>query len=84
MEDNAGEGAAFKSVEAGAATTCYAATAPELEGKGGVYLEDCHIADVDDTDPVCSVRSYAVDPDNAEKLWAISEDIVGQKFSFQA
>ena len=84
MEDNAGEGAAFKSVEAGAATTCYAATAPELEGKGGVYLEDCHIAEVDDTDPVGGVRSYAVEPDNAEKLWAVSEDIVGQKFSFQA
>lgn len=82
MEENAGEGAAFKSVEAGAATTCYAATAPELEGKGGVYLEDCHIADVDDTNPICGVRSYAVDPDNAEKLWAISEEIVGQKFSF--
>ncbi len=82
MEENAGESAAFKSVEAGAATTCYAATAPELAGKGGVYLEDCHIADVDDNDPTGGVRSYAVDPDNAEKLWAVSEEIVGQKFSF--
>lgn len=82
MEENAGESAAFKSVEAGAATTCYAATAPELAGKGGVYLEDCHIADVADNDPLGGVRSYAVDPDNAEKLWAISEEIVGQKFSF--
>ena len=38
-----GKGLQFKSVEAGAATSVYAATAPELEGKGGLYLEDCHI-----------------------------------------
>lgn len=82
MAGNAGESTVFKSVEAGAATTCYAATAPELEGKGGVYLEDCHIADVDDASTVGGVRSYALDPDNAEKLWALSEEIVGQKFSF--
>jgi NAD(P)-dependent dehydrogenase (short-subunit alcohol dehydrogenase family) len=80
MEENSGESVAFKTVEAGAATTCYAATAPELAGKGGVYLEDCHVAAVDDDDPSGSVRSYAVDPDNAEKLWALSEEIVGQTF----
>jgi len=82
MEENAGESVAFKTVEAGAATSCYAATAPELDGKGGVYLEDCHVAAVDDEDPSGSVRSYAVDPGNAEKLWALSETIVGQKFSY--
>jgi NAD(P)-dependent dehydrogenase (short-subunit alcohol dehydrogenase family) len=81
MTENSGDGPAMKSVEAGAATTCYAATAPELEGKGGVYLEDCHIAEIDDKDPVGSVRSYAVDSANAEKLWALSEKIVGQKFA---
>lgn len=27
----------------GAATTVYAALAPELEGKGGAYLADCSI-----------------------------------------
>ena len=82
MEDNAGESFAFKSVEAGAATTCYAATAPELSGKGGVYLEDCHVADVDDEDPSGSVRSYAVDPGNAEQLWTLSEATIGQTFSY--
>ena len=35
-------------VEAGAATSVYAATAPELGERGGLYLEDCHVADVDD------------------------------------
>jgi NAD(P)-dependent dehydrogenase (short-subunit alcohol dehydrogenase family) len=82
MEENSGESIAFKTVEAGAATTCYAATAPELAGKGGVYLEDCHVADVDDEDPSGSVRSYAVDPGNAEQLWTLSEATVGQTFSY--
>lgn len=82
MEDNSQGNFAFKTVEAGAATTCYAATAPELEGKGGVYLEDCHVADVDDDDPNGSVRSYAVDPGNAEKLWTLSEATVDENFSY--
>ena len=82
MDENADEGFTFKTVEAGAATSCYAATAPELEGKGGVYLEDCHIAAVDDEDPSGGVRSYAVDPGNAEKLWELSEATVDQTFSY--
>jgi NAD(P)-dependent dehydrogenase (short-subunit alcohol dehydrogenase family) len=82
MQENAGTSTAFKTVEAGAATTCYAATAPELEGQGGVYLEDCHVADIDDADPAGSVRSYAVDLGNAEKLWALSEKLVGQSFAY--
>ncbi len=82
MEDNSEGNFAFKTVEAGAATSCYAATAPELEGRGGVYLEDCHIADVDDENPSGGVRSYAVDPGNAEKLWDLSEATVDQTFSY--
>ncbi len=86
MEDNAAQsgkqGGGFKTVEAGAATTCFAATAPEVEGKGGVYLEDCRVAQVDDDSPADGVRSYAVDPANAEKLWALSEETVGQTFAY--
>ena len=71
----------LKSVEAGAATTVYAATAPELEGRGGLYLEDCGIANVDDAeDAAGGVRSYAVDPDAAKRLWSISEEMVGESF----
>ncbi len=81
MKESSGDAPVLKSVEAGAATTCFAATAPELEGKGGVYCEDCHVAEVDDEDPTGSVRSYAVDPKKAEKLWVVSEQIVGQKFA---
>ena len=71
----------LKPVEAGAATTVYAATAPELDGQGAVYLEDCHVAEVVDDDPTGGVRSYAVDPVLAERLWTISEGMVGQEFA---
>lgn len=70
----------FKSVEAGAATSVYAATAPELDGRGGVYLEDCDVAEVDDTSDEGGVRSYALDPVTAERLWALSEELVGRSF----
>jgi NAD(P)-dependent dehydrogenase (short-subunit alcohol dehydrogenase family) len=71
----------MKSVESGAATAVYAATAPELEGRGGLYLEDCGVAEVDDApDAARGVRSYALDPEAAKRLWAISEELVGQRF----
>jgi NAD(P)-dependent dehydrogenase (short-subunit alcohol dehydrogenase family) len=71
----------LKTVASGAATSVYAATAPELEGRGGLYLEDCHVAEVND-DPEAreGVRSYAVDPEAAKRLWTLSEELVGQGF----
>ncbi len=72
----------FKSVEAGAATSVYAATAPELEGRGGLYLEDCGVAEIEDSETATTgVRSYALDPDAATRLWSISEGLVGQSFA---
>jgi NAD(P)-dependent dehydrogenase (short-subunit alcohol dehydrogenase family) len=74
-------GMAMKSVEAGAATACFTATAPELEGRGGLYLEDCHVAGVNDAQgAVDGVKSYALDPENAERLWQVSEQLVGERF----
>jgi NAD(P)-dependent dehydrogenase (short-subunit alcohol dehydrogenase family) len=74
-------GVSFKTVEAGAATETFAATAPELEGRGGLYLEDCHVATVNDAeDALDGVKSYALDPANAERLWEVSEKLVGQRF----
>jgi NAD(P)-dependent dehydrogenase (short-subunit alcohol dehydrogenase family) len=71
----------MKSVEAGAATAVYAATAPELEGRGGLYLEDCGVAEVNDVENAADgVRSYAIDAAAAERLWATSEEMVGQSF----
>ena len=71
----------LKSVGAGAATSAYTAAAPELEGRGGLYLEDCGVAEVVDAeDAAGGVRSYAVDPDAARRLWSTSEEMVGQSF----
>jgi NAD(P)-dependent dehydrogenase (short-subunit alcohol dehydrogenase family) len=67
----------WKTPEQGAATTCYAATSPDLEGQRGWYLEDCHLSAVTD-DPLAGegVRPYALDPDRAEALWSLSEQLV--------
>ncbi|MXO91795.1 SDR family NAD(P)-dependent oxidoreductase [Pontixanthobacter aquaemixtae] len=72
----------FKTIPQGAATTCVAATASDLAGKGGVYLEDCNVSAVDDENEKSGVRSYALDPAKADELWAISEQMVGQKFAY--
>jgi NAD(P)-dependent dehydrogenase (short-subunit alcohol dehydrogenase family) len=62
----------FKSIEEGAATTVWCATSPQLAGLGGVYCENCDVAEVkaegDD-----GVRPYAVDPAHAARLWQWSE-----------
>ena len=67
----------FKSTEQGAATSIWAAVAPELEGIGGLYLEDCTIAKPwSDDAPMSGVKPYALNPDNAERLWSLSEGLV--------
>jgi NAD(P)-dependent dehydrogenase (short-subunit alcohol dehydrogenase family) len=67
----------FKTPEQGAATQVWAATAPQLAGLGGVYLEDCEIAEVTTADDAPGVRPYAVDPTSAARLWAVSAELTG-------
>lgn len=65
-----------KTVEQGAATSVWAAVAPELSGDGGHYLEDCAIAE-SWTGPGELRRGYlpyALDPEHAERLWAITAE----------
>ena len=71
----------WKSIPQGAATQCWAATADELEGQGGLYCEDCHVAEIDDESRTSGVRSYALDPARANALWDLSEQMTGEKFS---
>jgi len=75
------ESRGFKAIPQGAATTCWAATADELTGKGGVYCEDCGIAEVNETSAMSGVRPYALDKGDAERLWSLSEDLVGERFA---
>lgn len=70
----------FKTIPQGAATTCWVATAEELEGRGGLYAEDCNVARQDDTSSTGGVRSYALDRENADRLWTLSEELTGEKF----
>lgn len=64
----------FKTIEQGASTSCWAATAPELTGRGGRYLEDCAEAKVLDAPSAdfTGVMSYAVDSEQADALWSLS------------
>ncbi len=73
-------GARVKALSQGSATTVLAAAHPLLEGVGGRYFEDCNEAAVvaDPTDATPSgVAWYAVDPGNAERLWSVSQRLVG-------
>ena len=73
-------GLRLKTPEQGAATSVLLATSPELEGVGGRYYEDCAEAPVvERRGEVGSggVAPYALDADNAERLWELSERLLG-------
>jgi NAD(P)-dependent dehydrogenase (short-subunit alcohol dehydrogenase family) len=69
----------FKTVEQGAATSVWCATSPMLDGKGGLYCEDCDVAIL--TQPgesrYAGVNPHAIDPEAAQKLWALSVEATG-------
>jgi NAD(P)-dependent dehydrogenase (short-subunit alcohol dehydrogenase family) len=81
--------AKLKNVEQGAATSVWCATAPALNNIGGVYCEDADIAELDEgniahnyEDPASlrGVKPYAVDADNALRLWTLSEQMTNTSF----
>ncbi|MEU1403011.1 SDR family NAD(P)-dependent oxidoreductase [Streptomyces sp. NPDC005728] len=68
----------FKTPQQGAATQVWAATSPQLEGMGGVYLEDCDIAEPATADDArFGVKAWATDPEQAARLWALSAQLTG-------
>ncbi|MEV7322239.1 SDR family NAD(P)-dependent oxidoreductase [Streptomyces sp. NPDC093970] len=67
----------FKTPPQGAATQTWAATSPQLAGMGGVYLEDCDIAEPAVEGSTAGVRDWAVDPDQAARLWDLSAELTG-------
>jgi NAD(P)-dependent dehydrogenase (short-subunit alcohol dehydrogenase family) len=73
----------FKTPSQGAATSVWCATNAQLDGKGGVYCEDCDIAKVvpPDHKEFDGVRPWAIDPVLADKLWSLSESMTGVKFA---
>lgn len=67
----------LKTVEQGAATQVWCATSPRLAGLGGVYCENVEVARLVTTEGSSGVRAYAVDPRSAERLWELSERLLG-------
>ena len=71
----------LKTIEQGAATSVLLATSPQLEGIGGRYFEDCNEAEAADPTatelPASGVAAYALDPENAQRLWELSLEVVG-------
>lgn len=70
---------AVKTPAQGAATQVWAATSPRLADRGGVYCEDCDIAEpADGTGAVPGgVSAHATDPGQAARLWALSAQLTG-------
>ncbi|MDL4821460.1 oxidoreductase [Actinomadura opuntiae] len=69
----------WKTPAQGAATSVWAAVAPELEGVGGRYLDDCAIAEPwtgEGDPPRGHYLPYALDPGHADRLWTLSERLV--------
>ncbi|QWU15465.1 NAD(P)-dependent dehydrogenase, short-chain alcohol dehydrogenase family [Paenibacillus sophorae] len=80
-----------KTVEQGAATSVWCATSPQLNGIGGVYCENCEVArpvpeedvvewTLGDSTRKVGVMPYAVDPEVANRLWSLSEQLIALKF----
>jgi NAD(P)-dependent dehydrogenase (short-subunit alcohol dehydrogenase family) len=73
-------GFGLKTREQGAATSVLVATSPQLDAIGGRYFEDCNEAHrlAPDFSPEAAsgVAPYALDPDNAVRLWELSEHTI--------
>ncbi|MEU0785766.1 oxidoreductase [Streptomyces sp. NPDC006173] len=78
----------LKTVPQGAATSVWCATSPLLDGLGGVYCENCDISPLvppedrdawlrDEKAPA-GVLAYAVDPEQAARLWDLSERLTAR------
>lgn len=79
----------LKTIPQGAATTVWCATSPQLEGLGGLYCENAEVAEIDNGDiehrydeplTLRGVQPYSIDPDNARRLWTLSEEMTGVIF----
>lgn len=65
---------ALKTVSQGASTTLVAAFDPSIKPQTGLFLNHAKI-------DMKAAKPYALDDENAKKLWELSERMVGQQFS---
>ncbi|MAK60732.1 MAG: oxidoreductase [Ponticaulis sp.] len=68
----------FKTPAAGASTSIFTATSPLLSSIGGVYCEDCDVANLatEDSPRYRDVRAHAVDTELADQLWELSLELL--------
>lgn len=68
----------FKTPEQGGASALWAALSSALDGMGGVYGEDCDIAQAADENSgrYQHARSWICDPESADKLWDMTETMI--------
>ncbi|HEX7309479.1 SDR family NAD(P)-dependent oxidoreductase [Lentzea sp.] len=64
----------FKTPEQGAATTLVLAVSPLVEGRSGLYFEDCNEAVPHAEGMTNGLAAYAADPEAAAQLWKVSEE----------
>lgn len=69
----------MKTPEQGAATSVLLAASPLLAGVGGRYFEDCREAEVvEQVRGVHGVVPHALDPQDARRLWDVSEELLAE------
>jgi NAD(P)-dependent dehydrogenase (short-subunit alcohol dehydrogenase family) len=71
----------MRNPDEGAASVVWTAVAPELAGRGGLYVEDCAIAPfwAPPTPPGWGVTRAALDPDDARALWDVARPLIGER-----
>jgi NAD(P)-dependent dehydrogenase (short-subunit alcohol dehydrogenase family) len=71
----------WKTIPQGAATSVWSGIVASADEVGGLYCEDCQVAELAEGDSIRGgVRAYALDPVRAQALWAKSEEMVGEQF----
>ncbi len=67
----------FKNPAQGASTSVWAATANEIKGHGGLYLEDCNQGlSAEPTNRVSGYSPHIMDDEAALRLWSVSEELL--------
>lgn len=70
--------ARWRSPEQCAATSVWLVTAPEVEGKGGRYFENCNESGPwTEDDPNSGVKPHALSLKSARRLWTLGEQMAG-------
>lgn len=78
MVDGAGAALEMKTIPQGAASTVWAATAPELEAHAGAYIEDCGISGPGEPGSFAGQAPWAMDGEAATRLWGMSERLIAR------